>query len=370
MMNTSVSLLIFPKKNYMKLINVSCAKQRCIFIIVIITISVLFTNCSEMYISSWDCTEDEEHECAHNQYSNTKKRSLMDILIVIDTSDTGQELNDQITSNLSQFLKCVKPTDWRVGVISSMEKDNSQNGLGDLMHLEIDGETSSRTFITAKMENHQKTFSDTISLQSGCSYPPYCGRGAHIPLSAVKSFMQKERMTTEKQDSFLREHAPLTIVIVSSSDEKTDSESNTNSQSTLTAIEEYYSADQFIGLVVTDSGEPNNCIKTTKDHLSNGLDFIGKTAAVVGMFTNPLISIGGFLITNLLSETIEDTDTLELVKFAKQTGGHTFDICKGDFGHTLAYSALQKLDMADQIPDECGDFAKPQTQSAQNGKDD
>lgn len=329
-------------------------KHRRISIVVIIAISVFFFNCADLYISSWNCTEDGGYECKQKGDTSFLVEKPVDILIVLDNSSSAQELNPQIVLNLNQFLKCIKPADWRVGVVSSME--SAEDGIfGELINLEIQGQLSTKKFVSVNTKDHKEVFSDTISLRTGCDYPPYCGKGSHKPLSAIRSFMEKEEGGF---DGFLRGYAPLVVIIVSTSDEEDGlfSGLDTSSKEALEVIYNEYDEMDFIGLTVTDAGNRNDCITTTGEYISSGIDFLSEAGMVYGMVTlDPVTMLTSQVISHFSDMSVLSEEEMpEIVKFAKSAGGYIFDICKPAFGKALAYSVLQKMKIEHRFPDECG----------------
>ncbi|MYE07748.1 MAG: hypothetical protein F4X95_03235 [Oligoflexia bacterium] len=350
----------------MKWNNFYSAVYRYWSIVTITIVGVCFFNCSDIHISSWNCIEDGDYKCEQYGDIDLLNNKPSDVLIVLDNSPKGQELNSQITSNFNQFLKCVKPVDWRTGVISGVDGDSSTNTLGELMNLEIDGETSIRKFITPNMKNHNIIFSDTVSLKSGCSAPPYCGEGKRQPLSAVKSFMEKQKAIKNRDHSFLRRYASLAIIIVSTSrdEEGASSDLGTDAHTALASVYEEYSNDEFVSLVVTDLGNKNDCITTTGEVVSRGVEGASTVGSIYGLgglyglwSVEPALAIGSQLFHAFTRKHIETaSESSELIKFARHSGGHVFDICKPAIGADLAYSVLENAGMERQLPEECRKF--------------
>ena len=346
---------------------------------VITVVSVFFFNCSDIYLASWNCIEDGDQRCEQYGDVGWLDNKPSDVLIILDNSPKGQELNPHVTSNLGQLLKCMRPADWRVGVVSDVAKGASADTLGELINLEMDGEISVRKFITPEMKKHRAVFSDTISLKSGCSFPPYCSEGSRRPLSAIKGFMQKQEIKKTRENRFLRGYASLVIIVVSVSDEKKGivSDSGTDAQAALASVYEKYDKDEFVGLVVTDAGNTDDCITTAGDFVSKGADGISKVGTIYGLgglygvwSAHPLLVIGSQLLSGFTQKSIEGASTSgELMKFARDSGGYAFDICKPDFGAALAYSVLQKIDMQRQFPDECKKFIQPEQRMAKFDND-
>ena len=340
-------------------LNSFCSKRHS-YTAIIIAVSILFFNCSELYISSWNCIEDGEHQCGQYGDIELLSKKSVDIVVVMDNSTKGQELNSQITSNLNRFLKCIEEVvDWQIGVVSSVEDKNSIDNLGQLIDLELKGEISIKKIISSDIKNYEMVFSDTISMESGCSYPPYCNNGNNKPLSAVKSFIHKE-VYKDQFSSFLRNYASLAVIVISPSDEEDGmlSSSSTSAQDALASVYEHYDKDQFIGLTVTDSGTENDCIHTVRDTISKGVRTIETAATIYGLIMmNPLITILASILSGFFDyNPIEGSQPVEIVQFAKSAGGYAFDICKPSFGNSLAYSLLRKVEMEDRFPDDCKRF--------------
>lgn len=318
---------------------------------------VFFFNCTPLYFSSSNCVEDETHKCKQYGDVGWLAKKSMDVLITLDNSSEGQDLNPQIASSLNQFLKCIEAIDYRVGVISGVADSSSEGALGHLINTEVSGQVSTKKFVSADTEDYKKVFSDTIALKSGCSYPPYCRSGSRKPLSAVKFFMKKEGGKNE-YDSFLRGYAPLAVIVITTAGEKKGmfSKDSITAQEALASIHEHYREGQFIGSVVTDYGKKDDCIDDGfGNFISKG---IGSIATVGGLYSMSIVNPWGILAYSLLldvskSVSVSDQSMIELVKFAKNAGGYVFDICKPSFGKGLAYSLLKKLEMEKRFPDEC-----------------
>ncbi|MDE0119609.1 MAG: hypothetical protein OXM55_06345 [Bdellovibrionales bacterium] len=340
--------------------------RRCGSIFITTIIGVCFFNCSDIYLSSWNCIEEGDHKCEQYGDIDLLNNKPSDVLIVLDNSPKGQEFNPQITSNLNQFLKCVKSADWRAGVISGVDGDTSTNTLGELINLEINGETSVKKFITPNIKNYETIFSDTVSLKSGCSAPPYCHEGKPKPLSAIRGFMEKHSAIKSRGDSFLRGYASLAIVIISTSkdEEGTFSDSGTDAQTALASVYGKYDKDEFISLVVTDSGNKNDCITTTGDVVSRGVEGVSKVGSIYGLgglygfwSVEPTLAIGSQLLHAFTQKRIDEaSESNELINFARHSGGYIFDICEPVFGTALAYSVLENIGMEKQLPEECRNF--------------
>jgi len=333
--------------------------------VTVVFISCCFFNCSDLYISSWSCIDSNSSECKRSGHTDYLIQKPVDVVVVLDNSPRAQKMNNQVTQNLNQFLQCIYSVDWRVGVVSNMKDSNHAEPLGHLVNIEWGGEISTHKFINPQMEDYKQIFSETVSLDSGCYYPPYCNKNKPKPLSSIKSFMQIEGHKKKSDTSFLRDYAHLAIIVISTYDETNKGFSSSNmtySKDALASIYSHYGKDEFIGLVVTDSGEKNNCIHTIEDTLSDGVDFISRLGAVYGVVSmDPIALIGSQLLSDVSSRSsLTNSRAKELIQFAKDAGGSVFDICKPSYGHALAYKMLEKMEMEHKFPSECKKIYKLQ----------
>ncbi len=355
----------------MRLNNFLITKQSRLATLAIVAGCIFFFNCSELYMSSYNCVEDGTRDCRQNGDIGWLEKKSMDILITLDNSSDGQDLNSRVTSNLNQFLKCVEAVDWKVGVIPGV-KGSSESSLGVLVNTEVSGQISTQKFITSDTANYEQVFSDTVSLKSGCSFPPYCSDGAIKPLSAVKSFMHRQ---AGREGSFLREGSAFAVIVISSKDESSGMFSSdiTDAQGALASVYEHYTEDNFIGLVVTGSNTRDDCVDQSSGFISNGVKYVGKAGGLYGAVTmNPLVVLASYLLVDFSNATsIVDQSPTELISFAKGSGGYVFDICKPSFGKVLAFSLLRKLEKESHFPEECKQFkmlkdnSKPEKAMAQ-----
>ena len=134
-----------------------------------------------------------------------------------------------------------------------------------------------------------------------------------------------------------------------------DEKGSTPAQVALNEIYEHYEEDEFIGLAVTDSGKTGDCIHTFEDTISGGLQFVSKVGQLYSMaVADPFTWIGSSLLSEFAEGGIGTRkSSVELIKFAKNTDGYVFDICKPHYGKALAYSILQKMNIEERFPEEC-----------------
>ena len=317
-------------------------------------------NCAELYFASLDCLDEDGESsgfCRQMGDTDLLVRQPADILFVLNHSEEMRELNDTVSDNLKRFLKCMKPTDWQVGFISTVNNDAAY--VGELMPLELNGQLSTKRFIRSDMENYETLFDQSVSLHSGCHLPPYCKGESVTSMNAIKAFMDNPN----NQDMFFRKETPLTMIVISSFD---DSDAS-SAESALSAVHRGYSgyADHFMSLTVTAPGTEDDCIKTVKDNLTGGLQTVSRIATGIGFMSyNPLVIMGATLFGVLTSmgfnsdpeEIKKDIRNMEIVRFTTMTGGRVLNICHPKLGEAIAFSILERIGMEDRVSDDCKDF--------------
>ncbi len=342
---------------------------------------VLFFSCAELRFSSIACIDgDKSDPLCHEGKTDMLASKSVDVLFVMNNSEDMQKFNVPVTANLGRFLECIKPADWRVGFLSTVNKETVH--VGDVMPLESNGQLSSKKFLQSSTQNYKALFTQTVSLSSGCSLPPYCaeeGKSAS-PLVAVKTFME----APEEERSFLRQNTPLTVVFVSLSDDasKEDEEDDSDDDATegkvtaeqaLSSVQSGYEGDidKFMHFTITDPGTYEDCTQTMGDQLASGISegsnkLAGVGAAAGMMMANPVVLLGSIVLGSLVSSVfeteksaIQKTKSLEMSRLTTLTGGRVLNLCHPAFGQALAYSVLEHIEMEDRLDSSCTELKKP-----------
>ncbi len=340
---------------------------------------LLFFNCSQLYFSSEEACLSGGASCGNirTPQGNTDLlfKPPVDILLVMDNTETLKPLNPSVAMSLNAFLKCIEPLDWRLGLLTSAEKtknvSHSRGGaFGDLLYLENQGRILPERYLSLRTKDYEDVFSDSVSLTSGCEFPPYCGKGASKPLSAIKAFA-----SSPKNALFLREQTPLVSIIVSSTDEEEGIFSKkTFADEALTALHKkdryYIHNDHLMNVSVTASGTSNDCIKTTRDVVEKGMKAISVGSLMYSLiYVEPLMLLGSVVlsaVTRALSRSGIQTrqkkekpeDRVAIADLAHNTGGYLMDLCNPDFGKALAYVTLQHVQREDLFSRECQTMRK------------
>ena len=319
---------------------------------------VFLFNCAELYFASLDCSDEDGESssfCQHLGDTNLLVKHPMDILFVLNNSEEMQGLNNKVSNNLKQFLRCMEPVDWRVGFISTVNNDATY--VGELMPLEMNGQLSIKRFIRQDMDDYEDLFNQSVSLSSGCHLPPYCGDESVTTMDAIQAFMNNPI----NQELFLREKTPLTTVVISSMEDSGES----TADSTLSAVRTIHPsyANNFMNLIVTVPGTTDDCVETVGDSLSNGMDKVSGAATIVGLATgNPLLIVGaGFfdMVSSLFfsnDKIKKDLKKIEMIRLTTLTGGRVLNVCHPNFGEAIAFSIMERIEMEESISEDCKNF--------------
>ena len=313
----------------------------------------LAVNCSELHFSSWNCVEEGGREC--ESYGDTKWlfKNPVDILITLDGTSSLRKLNPHVTAHFNQFLKCMEPLNWKIGLLSSAQDKSKDSRFGGLLRLEEGGLASSKKTLTQYKNNYFKVFNDSISLESGCALPPYCGKGPFQPLESLNVFME------EKSSSFLRKNTPLVYIMVSSKHQQKKSmfsKKPVKGENVLSFFDQKNKKDsrEFMSLAVLPPAGPDECVKTFGGQLARGTRGLANAGQVYGLITaNPGILLSSVLIGQASQGRGISPKEREIAHFAQQSGGHTLNLCSPDFGKAMAYTLFQHLKIEDKFPEEC-----------------
>ena len=311
-------------------------------------------SCSDLHFNESNCVRDSEGQCRDPNDIAFLHKEPMDLLIVLDNSYKAQELNPHITANLNQFLQCIKPIDWKVGLISGVYNGTKKESFGQLMRLKVNGSLSLQNSLDQHRDHYSNIFNDTISLKSDCSTSSFCEKGTLQPLSAVKAFMGKSQ-----ENGFLREQTPLSVIIISSSEKQKRrfiAKKPTSNQELSSVLQEDYYGDfeHFMSLAALPPGTYDDCVRTRVDVVVGGVKAATQIGKAYALHTvDPMALIASAMLEDIVGLFGGHEKTYEIAQFAQQTGGQVVDLCSPHFGKALAYLLFQKLEIQDKFPNEC-----------------
>ena len=322
-----------------------------IFFISALTASIgLVFSCSKLHFSPWYC-ENDSH-CEHYGSADLLFKEPLDLLIVLDNREKMKTLNSWITVNMNQMLQCIHPIDWKAGFISAV---NRKESFGHLMSMEADRLLSSKKYLTQQENNYAQIFHDSLSIQSGCSSPPYCYKGKLQPLGAVEAFMKN----TRQKNLFLREQSPLSVIFISSSGKQKKSMFSAKpagGKELMAAVMQnsYYTQkpNHFMSFAVLPLEGSRDC--AAENILVKGAEGLSHLGSAYGWAVmDPLALITTAVIKNAVKKFKDRRKSLEIAQFARQSGGQALNLCSPHFGKALAYMLFQQLSLEEKFPKEC-----------------
>lgn len=175
-------------------------------------------------------TQCQNNSCVKNHTDQLViNKQPADILFVVDDSGSVADVQANIASRFSSFMQQVSNLDYRIGIITTDVSSNvsdtvnnppaptNRNGaLQDGKLIEVDN--LGNYFITPQLPNPGALFAQTIQLPESqtCAQSGY----TTCPSGDPRGIFAANLLVTANYNSFLRPNAPLTIVIVSDSDER------------------------------------------------------------------------------------------------------------------------------------------------------
>lgn len=209
-------------------------------------------------------------------------KSLLDILIVADSSQSMYHHLGELGRSLSDMLSVISHYDWQIGITSSDHGDHQdpsvlqeswkdhiledQGRFGGLMFLE-DGEKILRSkILTPQMSDYESIFFHSIShsAERDCERPPYCHARLEQPLRSLSSAMQ--RASLDNRD-FFRSEADLISLIITNEDERVEDKDRATSANEViqTFNKKFGHLDKkFIAFNIIIKDE--NCLRIEKSH--------------------------------------------------------------------------------------------------------
>lgn len=317
----------------------------------------LVSSCSDLHftVGYSDCISGDR-DCTYKGDTTLLYKEPMDVLIVLDNSKKAKDINPHILANLNQFLQCMKPIGWKVGVVSGVYDRSESETFGQLMRMEVNGLLSSKNSLNQHDDNYSQIFHNTISLESGCASPPFCSDGKLQPLNAIKSFMDNQQESRQ----FLREQTPLSTIVISSSEKQRKplfSSAPASSQELLSFLQRGYygQPEHFISLAALPPGTAGDCVITKGDVLFAGAQELNKMGQVYAFSAaDPMAFLASTIIGDIIiSQFHKDEKIYDIARFAHDTGGKVVDLCSPHFGKALAYLIFQKLGVQNKFPNEC-----------------
>ena len=162
---------------------------------------------------------------------------LLDILFVVDTSESMHKHLVSFKEKFMKFLRYFFNFNWKLAITNA---DHGEHGFflfnistlkGRVMPLERDGSVMDLYYLDRTVEHYSQVFLDSISRHKlheyqkpgrdgleevgYCELPPYCQGGNEQPLKSLKAALVKN-------PDFFRKNADLVVILISNSKERAD----------------------------------------------------------------------------------------------------------------------------------------------------
>ena len=166
-----------------------------------------------------------------------EKQSLVDILIVADTSESMFHRLKQLGHSLVDLLSVISHYNWQIGITSADHGDHEDPSqlqqswrdhilephgrFGGLMNLENGRRILQDKILTPRIPDYEGVFLHSLSHDSHreCHRPPYCHPRLEQPLRSLKSAMQRASLDNR---SFFRPKADFISLIATNEEERAE----------------------------------------------------------------------------------------------------------------------------------------------------
>ena len=280
-----------------------------------------FQNLNSVRTVLQDSLSSDDDDMEREDFVLREKKSLVDFLIVGDTSPSMYHRLSELGESLSDLLYVISDHDWQIAFTSADHGDHanpsssfqedwkdhiaeSQGRYGALMNLEHRGHILGVKILTPRTPNYKEVFLHTLSHgpDRDCNLPPYCHSRLEQPLRSLKSAMERAVLDNS---SLFRPQADFISIIIGNEEERAeDRQRATNAQEVAQTFNEIFGHldKKFIAfniLILDPSSDPTNCLNEEK-----------KTSNVA----QPAYSIA---------------------ELAELTGGYNISLCSSDYGREL-----------------------------------
>ena len=253
------------------------------------------------------------------------EKSLVDILIIADTSRSMSHRLSELGHSLSDLLSVIHDYDWQIGITSadhgdhknpkSMQeswKDNIQKPhgrFGGLMNLENERRILKAKILTNKTPNYENVFLHSLSHhpERSCNRPPFCHPRLEQPLRALKSAMERASLDNK---SFFRPQADFVSLIISNEEERAeDKKRATKARHVLKSFDKTFSHldKKFIAFNIIILDE--DCLRKEKSNspVAQKAPFIAELATMTGGYNISICSKDYGRVLRQLSEYIKNS---------------------------------------------------------------
>ncbi len=151
------------------------------------------------------------------------KNDQVDILFVIDNSDSMDEEQAQMAQRFSSFIDRVRTLDWNIGIVTTTPSHNT-HGDGRLLQF-----PNGQYFLTSKLnvDAVRDYFGKTIQRSENGSNTE---EGIRATARAIQRYAKPKEAIDQYHKNFFRDNASLSVVVVSDEDESSGAPINKGSE--------------------------------------------------------------------------------------------------------------------------------------------
>ena len=201
-------------------------------------------SCNQSYFHSVDSEKmyqvslgSSSDQWEKEEFTLDAKKSLTDILIVADTSESMYHHLHNLGRSLSDLLSIISDYDWQIGITSADHGDHEkplglqqnwkdhvsgiQGRFGGLMNLENKKALLKSKWLNSETRNYKDIFFHTLSHfpERNCNRPPYCHAKLEQPLRSLKTAMLRANLDN---GVFFRPKADLVSLIITNEEERSE----------------------------------------------------------------------------------------------------------------------------------------------------
>ena len=170
------------------------------------------------------------------EYFKISKRDKLEILLVVDVSESMDDNLQEVGRNLQSLLSYIQDKAWRIAFTTADHGDHdsddrmsaarwedyggSSPAFGKLMKLERNGKVLDTFILNKATAEYENIFRDTLTRgHSECDLPPYCQGLNEQPLRSLKAAISRYE-TDSENSSFFEPNADTIALLITDEDER------------------------------------------------------------------------------------------------------------------------------------------------------
>ena len=254
------------------------------------------------------------------EYFEISERDNLEILIVVDASDSMDDNLRKTGENMDALLSYIQDKKWRMAFITADHGDHNINDqmvsserwedykgklprFGKLMNLEKNREILNQFILSNDTAEYERIFKDTITRKnsSECTLPPYCHGTNEQPLRSIKATINRYQTNLEHKQFFQPNTDTVVLIITDEDERRPDNRNATTAEQVIQTYNQVFEGQKKRLFGFSISVQDKQCYDDEKGWFSSsGADY-------------------GRIISRL----------------AELTGGRNISLCSKDYGKKL-----------------------------------